>query len=68
MNGIFSDVGALDYFQTGCGLVIIDLKNVRDSPYGSRWLFPQTFQYSYLGKLNPTYIMAYQRIWKGPKV
>lgn len=62
VNGIFSDVGALDYFPEPGDVIWWDYRPWKMSgiaPTAVVGSFPQTFQYSYLGQLNPTYIMAY---------
>lgn len=61
VNGIFADVGASDYFPQPGDVIWWDYRPWKASgasPNAVIGAFPQTFQYSYLGKANPTLIMA----------
>lgn len=64
VNGIFSDVGAMDYFPQPGDVIWWDYrpwKATGASPNAVIGSFPQTFKYSYLGKSNPTIIMAFEQ-------
>jgi len=67
VNGIFADVGALDYFPQAGDVVWWDYRPWKASgasPTAVIGAFPKTFQYGYLGKINPTLIMAYEEDWE----
>lgn len=61
VNGIFADVGAMDYFPQPGDVIWWDYRSWKAtgaSPNAVIGSFPETFKYSYLGKINPTIIMA----------
>ncbi|MGI6225557.1 MAG: DUF4430 domain-containing protein [Peptococcales bacterium] len=63
VNGIFADVGAMDYFPQPGDVIWWDYrpwKATGASPNAVIGAFPETFQYGYLNKTNPTRIMAFK--------
>jgi len=63
VNGIFADVGALDYFPQPGDVIWWDYRPWKASgasPTAVIGAFPETFQFGYLGTVNPTKIMAYE--------
>lgn len=64
VNGIFADVGAMDYFPQPGDFIWWDYhpwKATGASPTAVIGSFPQTFRYGYLGKENPAYIIAFEQ-------
>lgn len=64
VNGIFADVGAMDYFPQPGDVIWWDYrpwKVTGASPNAVIGAFPQTFLYSYLDEAKPTTIMAFEQ-------